>query len=177
MLALGVDPDLHSTAIALVGGSAAYPRLHHTWILRVSPALLGDRAVAEMSQKLAVFMQGGLGDEVRIGVVEGQQSYPGSKIDPQDLVRLAQVAGAAQQMLYRCAQTVLMPLPRVWKGQVPKKVHQPRIYRRMGWDFERRTNYAVPKIPGDTTKAGDWKHLGDAVGLALWGLDQFSKGQ
>ena len=69
-----------------------------------------------------------------------------------------------------------MAAPDDAKGTVPKPIHQARTYRRMGWDCERLKSYSVPKTPGYDIDPGAWKHVGDALGLALWGYDMQDTG-
>lgn len=99
----------------------------------------------------------------------------------------------------------LFPPPQEWKGSIPKEAHQGRILKKLGWEWEVRgskrrsqkartkpllqkhssTGYCVPKltdaikaIPGASDlKESDWKHVVDAIGLAVWARDQWNQSQ
>lgn len=125
-------------------------------------------------------------------VVEGQQIYQGVRQRPDDILRLSQVAGGGAGIAsHLCGATrLLMPRPQEWKGSVPKPIHQARVLERLGWPYERKgpapkrtmgkvehSGYCVPtSVPSDVAlydvRPSDWKHIVDAIGLALWGVDQ-----
>lgn len=127
--------------------------------------------------------------EVHRIVVEGQTVYhKASKADPNAMVKIAQVAGAAivgalgnSNWSYASQPEVLLPEPRHWKKGVPKRIHQARTCQALGLTYEARgtrdEGYCVPEIPKKHSayefcgalKATHWKHAMDGVGLALWG--------
>jgi hypothetical protein len=57
--------------------------------------------------------------------IEYPQIYRGGKADPSDLIELAGVVGACT--VARDWAGIRGFLPRAWKGQIPKDVHQKRI--------------------------------------------------
>ena len=103
---------------------------------------------------------------------------------------LAAAAGAA---LHECvaqypAAYGLFPRPGEWKGQVPKQINQMRAFKKLGIPAQTRgkkeTGYCVPdlkhlchihadQIVQGPLNLGDWKHVGDAVGLALWAREKY----
>lgn len=101
-----------------------------------------------------------------------------------DIRNLAVVAGAAALWLANQCPMSEGGLCEVkdWKGQVPKVITQRRIAKRLGWSI-RETNgkepYCYPVdfglrgAPHSTTtiKKADWKHIFDAVGIALYAYD------
>jgi len=110
----------------------------------------------------------------------------------QDLPNLNLVAGA----MAFCIQSLInvetkLVLPRQWKGTVPKDVHQARICTAMGWHFEKTGKSIVPLNAGYvctriTTKGveknhrmlkGEWKHVLDSIGLALYAAECYRKEQ
>lgn len=117
-------------------------------------------------------------------VVENQQAYGRGKSDPNDLIRLAHVAGAAAASAAFRAAKVLFPLPKAWKAGVPKGAHQARFLDYLGWEYE----FDGPKrpvksvvVPEDVKVIGDiggnWSEVVDAMALAVWGYEQLKKEQ
>ncbi len=100
-------------------------------------------------------------------IVERPQVYPRSvsKADPNDMIELAIKAGEFQgyYRLYGCLIPALRIHPRMWKGQVPKDVHNASVLAGL-WPFENKV-YA-------TASAGMAKGLHnnviDAIGLGQW---------
>ena len=171
---LAFDPDLHHTAWAhcdashrLTGG-----------IIEVGSFYKGDDAVREMAIELG--MEGPhhrLAGESTL-IVESQELHLGHRSAPKDIIRLAQVAGAILGAFGISPKTSMLVSPSTWKGQVPKEIHQARVCKKLGWDFEAMSDHVRPAQKhwdGFTVhKPSDWKHLMDAVGLALWGLGKVS---
>lgn len=115
--------------------------------------------------------------------------------DPQDLINVAQWAGVCA---YYIRQHIFgenrlsppsnfrIPLPSEWKGQRPKYAHQAVMLDRLGISYERAGNQKIgseskaycvplpdyqdlfPTLDGKSLLKGDWKHVLDAVGLAIW---------
>lgn len=120
-------------------------------------------------------------------VIEGQDAYfsgtTTKKARAEDLISLSFVGGAFASR-FPGAQ-ILRPLPSQWKGQVPKAVHQGRILTSLGLKYEtvgaEGDGYCVPldpesKIPGGSKlPRSSWKHVVDAIGLALWGAAEIKK--
>ena len=65
----------------------------------------------------------------------------------------------------RMAREVKLVLPRTWKGNVPKRIHHPRIRAALSPD-ERD----ILQIGLDTAPKGHHKEILDAVGIGLWAL-------
>lgn len=181
MLTLGIDPDLHRLALAWVQDG----RLIDAHVLRVPAKVKGENAVVATSQQLSLLsLTGGNAGRLlypkRIAV-ESQRltARPGRRhARPDDVVRLAQVAGVALQWAQVRWPGVEVHLvqPASWKGQVEKGASQARILRSLGLGFEirgsRTARYAVPENPprelSRRLTATDWKHAVDAAGLAAW---------
>lgn len=88
------------------------------------------------------------------------------KGDPNDLIRLAFVAGAITRGL--CGShfpRALTPTPREWKGTLKKEIHHERIKR------------ACPEAEPIALKtAKTYRHnVYDAIGLGLWALERIDK--
>lgn len=164
---VGIDPDLHTTAIAV----ADLHEVYHIEVVRSSNNLKGHDAVLDQIQRLAMalprLLEHPLYDPATL-VVESQRIYERhQKANPNSLLPVAQVAGGAVGVCEgRWANLVL---PQDWKQQQPKEVNQARTYEHYGWDHKKAKGYVVPTNHGFTNvKDSDWKHLGDALGIALW---------
>lgn len=176
MRVLGVDPDLHSCAIVVASFSPGEaPYVESAGIASVSSKLKGLEASSKMAEVLASYFDK-LARQVQwdLWIVEAQQVYPGKAFRAADLIALAVVSGAAvassQAAMPSCAGRGRLVLPSEWKGQVPKQVHQARILRRAGMEFEAANGYCVPSLPwGQGLKKASYKHLVDAFGLCLFG--------
>jgi hypothetical protein len=91
-------------------------------------------------------------------VIEFQQSRPTDK-RPNDIVQLATVAGLLAGVCITHDVEILTPLPREWKGTVPKEVHQKRIIKGLTEDEIKFLNQF---------NAQQRKDILDAIGLAKW---------
>ena len=175
---LGIDPDLRNTAWAVVCAG----KVTHLGMVRVPKTINGQQCA------LGTFMElfgqlGAPGVYYDIILIEGQlcrQAAGAETKNPQSLVDLAACAGAASGAALAGQPTLacLWVPPHVWKGTVPKEINQARTCRTLGWDYETKSGYVVPdpaqvgsiRYPeGCDVKQSDWKHLMDAIGIALWG--------
>lgn len=187
MIVLGIDPDLHSTALALADERHVYA----VATVQIDKKLKGEEAVADMARWLVTF--GGplstfIDRAMRRGwapshvVVEGQQLklHQSKNTRPEDLFRLAQVAGAAlASALRECnlpAAYARCPAPGDW-SQIEKRVRQARLYelyyKAQFGGYTLHTDWAEPVVKpldiGAVMPIGLYKHVGDAIALAYWG--------
>lgn len=187
-LHLGFDPDLSRPSAAAVDEAG---RVVAVWCGR-TPDGPKDRKVEraiETVENWPVALLGGDFVLAASAAVEDQEvSYTArTGASPTSIIPLAQVAGAAFAGCGLPTGPAVMVKPGQWKGQVPKGIHQARICTRLGWPYRLaggKEPYAVPdapvvrSVPGaDALNDGDWKHVLDAVGLALWSRDQWEQGQ
>lgn len=168
-VALGIDPDCHNCAYAF----CTVDRVLRVGVVALRRSVVRDQAPPAMARLLVAAFQT-FGQQYRSGpdfaVVEGQEIYLGGKhgATPDSILRLAQVAGAACAAISVAwpGVVVRLPRPKMWKGQVPKNIHQRRIlahYRLPAtgpWDIQ-----GGEKITKTTIS-----HVVDAIGLARWGL-------
>lgn len=182
---IGIDPDLHHVAVAWItvddAGSLVLGDIHVIERKKRKGETAFEAATGIIPDALFLAaMTSGTGG-VEAVAVEGQRQYPDSKVRPNDLIALAQVAGAATAFSRRTNTKnvrawLYMPLPQDWKGQVPKKIHQARVLRRVGLTPEGKADYCFPKEKvGLLARVSDWKHASDAVGLALYAYDTWKK--
>lgn len=171
MIALGIDPDTKNTGIAIVSCDAV-PEVIYFATVKVKASLPVETRILHLSRAIAMQLRDlPYGIPVEHIVVEGQRVYPRSKVRPQDLIHLAQVAGLAAahaQQAYPLA-TLCIPEPRVWKGTVEKGAMQRRILKRVGLTDSLEGVDGVEKMT--KTQRG---HVVDAIGLALWGLGKLN---
>ena len=190
MIYIGIDPDTRRLPIAIVAFDAADLGLIlevRMRLIEVEKGVLGRAAALRMAEHLAHhgLRPQGADRSTAVAAVEGQYFNPYGKARSQDVALLSFVSGAAATALYRWCDVVYTPLPRQWKGEVPKLIHQQRVARKLGWEVRRAGSatdpsqaYCVPTDP-DTNlllpRASDWKHGFDAIGLALWARDEHAR--
>lgn len=177
-LSLGIDPDLHHAGVALVRDGT---KLVAVRCPTIASARRGGDAVVEMATAMSWSIAELVSEygEPDICVVEGQESYLGSKVRPQDLIHLGQAAGVAvgaiRTLLLRAR--IELPRPVTWKGSVPKDIHQKRILSRLGIPYEQGSKptriLELPDVDGlRAVKKAHLVHVIDAMGLASWGCNQ-----
>lgn len=172
---LGVDPDTETTAVAIASDLE---------ILFVGVLRPGKRSVLDQIRTAAVFFESlfsklKMGDLISLIVVEGQEHYSESRVDPNDLIKVAQVTGGICGIVRSMFPTIpqVIPLPKAWKGGTPKQISQARAFSHYGIQYSTAAGYCYPsgcavaaKIQGaGALNKGDWKHVADAVALARWG--------
>lgn len=188
----GIDPDLHVPALACIERPAHVGGARLVWagIAHRTPDDFRGAMALEDAACAGADVRGATGrakpTSLAVVACEMPKKYPGSKVRPQDLIHLAASAGiwagyVAQQSSAKVI-AVEFPYAQDWKGSVPKYAHQARICKRMGWDYSlagtlRSGRYCVPSISSlpdaaAAVKAADWKHVLDALGLALWAYDR-----
>jgi hypothetical protein len=201
MLCLGIDPDMHDTAIASWDDSG--PVMAH--VVSVPRKLTGTDALLAMMHELSKpfpdfsrpAAAGPIDQEMPDWcAVEGQEARQVRgqyHHRPLDLIHLGNVAGmcvmrVARGYLHGCG--IYWPKPSEWKGSVEKHAMQARLYDELGWGYEivwknqkapigrsRKGDYAVPThAPVGFAEIGTapWKHVGDALLLARWCWEQAS---
>ena len=98
-----------------------------------------------------------------VTVVEHPVAYPRSSVNPNGLIKLGIMAGAAAKAFD--AIEIMMPTPREWKGQTPKAIHNKRVLAKLTLKELKIHNKAdVPKSLVH--------NMTDAVGLGLWALNR-----
>jgi hypothetical protein len=172
MIVLGIDPDTYNTGIALVDTSSR--KVLHVAVASVDSKRVVEKRVVEMIGAIyrrldIMFGEDRIYGHASAAVVEGQRKYPKDNVRPQDLVHLAQVAGIAAALCVDHLHplpfgSTMMPEPRLWKGSVPKPIHQARILKQVGLTDDLRGVRGAESLT--KTQKG---HVIDAIGLALWG--------
>ena len=185
MICLGVDPDTFNTGIALVqtddlqrtsfrGGKAersveiAHPKvLWATSVVTDPERNVEWRLIQQVKGIADALLAVKVTADVNRVAVETMRHYTGkTRVRPQDLIHLNEVAGGAlgaARVLWPGAK-VWDPKPQAWKGTIRKDVHQRRTLGTVG--LHQISNLAtVPGCEGLTNK--QLGHIVDAIGLAL----------
>lgn len=181
-LYMGIDPDSRTPALAAVDGTGdlVLVACEHLKMERSSPELINAllRGWVEMEAEL-------LPDDLVIAsvAVEGQEIVYSARsgANPRSILLLGQVAGMLMAQALRVSDIVLCPRPALWKGGVPKHIHQARILKRVGYTPDVKGGKSKYCAPRESVKSvigarglldSDWKHVCDAIGLALWAKEK-----
>lgn len=172
---LGIDPGTTRTGLAILEGNAN-PELIYVGVAKGKDQLSTiSQIYCQISHIKFIYVI----DKI---IIEGQEFYQTDqkkKAKPQDLIKAAFISGAAAAFstVYLSQAEILQPLPKVWKKQVPKHIHQKRILDKLRIPIVKymKSQCPVPdtskiKSIGSNINDGDWYDILDAVGLALWGL-------
>ena len=180
MITVGIDPDTKTSAIALMEDGQ----------LKEVKIIKGNGLQAQVKGLGEFLGEGGFEyHRYKHYVIESQQIYAGGTKNPGSILKLAHVAGGLLGVVSESGwlDRFSFPTPREWKGSVPKQIHQARILSRLGWEYKKsgtvKAGYCYPvgtvfkeakqNIEGaQGLKRTDWKHLVDAIGLAMWGEKQ-----
>lgn len=124
---IAVDPGLRACGVAVYRDSTLTRAM---FVVSPERTLRGGPAWVAMAWAVAQQVNS---ESWTTAVVEFPQQYEGeeSKVDRRDLSELTAVAGAVTLVLSARASVVWTPVPREWKGQVPKDVHGRRILSRL----------------------------------------------
>lgn len=186
VLSFGVDPDTSRFAMAAVTrtplGALELWRIFHFGWVKTEESPIGE--LPRLFRLLEIMMnENRPAGYHNIITVESQEIYLGGKAAPKNIVALAQMAGAqalfALRGLNMTRDAFYMPSPKEWMGQVPKEIKQARSFVKLGIPFRPMSGYVVPTVPAHLSiqPPSEWKHMGDAVGLALWGIEKFDREQ
>jgi hypothetical protein len=154
---LSLDPGLRACGVGyFVDGKLLQADL----VRNTEKTLRGPGAWVTMAQAVLAEFPG----EYDVLVVEQQQVYAAGKAkgDPADLLELAGVVGACTALL--SWDEVVGVLPKAWKGQVPKEVHNARILKALS--HEERNMVELSCAPSLV------HNVIDSVGLGLWFLNK-----
>lgn len=176
----GCDPDLHKPSFVAVKTEdfVSFDLLGGWQASKPIPGK-GTEAVVGLMERLQeerlTSMHGLLVHAVAVEEIEVVTSSSRGA-NPQSQVPLAISSGAMGMWLKReLATGIIFARTQQWKGSQPKKINQARTCRKLGLDYKimgGKSPYCVPtsRVPRcfQAVNAGDWKHLLDSAGLAIW---------
>lgn len=181
-LYLGVDPDLRTLNMAVLDGTTPL-----AIFLRRNIGGKGDTAVASAAKGIAgilddfvKFMAANDALQTReiVLIVESQNMQQavqyrgkGKKIDYQDILHTGQLSGIWMGVFAEVATRIVLVAPGQWKGQVPKNIHHPRIYARLGWPTDTPPG-TIGVYSAVKPNPGDFLDINDSLGLALYGAEK-----
>lgn len=96
-------------------------------------------------------------------VIEKPQAYAGHTAKNNAIIDVAIGAGFALGVFFTKCYNYQLVLPREWKGQVPKAIHQKRIMAKLSQE-------ELALLEG--FNKGELKDIIDAIGIGLWWLEQ-----
>ena len=188
---IGADPDLQTLSLAAVDENSV---LREVLVIKNLKGLTGRPAAVELIGQLVAHgfdlpsIQGHNGPLAAMAVESQEIVYSAhTGANPRDLLLIAPLSGALVFVAHCAdAEEVYLPSPQAWKGTKDKQKHHRRIFRQIGWEYVEKSGYCCPKAisPGDLDylecfngkiNPGDWKHITDSVGLALYAKAKYDK--
>lgn len=177
--AIGVDPDTTHIGLAVVGpngyvlgadlvgcvdAGAVVERRIHDLLTRAVPLVVEDLKV----QASRICVEG----QMRIPLLQNGKINPRAKVDPQDLIHLAQVAGgcfSALRARYPEAR-FFFPFPSEWKGTIKKEIFTRRTMHVMKLTSCARTNCLLQdgRVISRPFPLRMHTHIIDAIALGRW---------
>lgn len=173
---VGVDPGSDRFGMAVVKDGVPIG----VRAIKIKSRKSAARSIKELVAPMEMFFEDA-GDSVDLIVVEGQHYHHSSPAAPEHIIKLAQIAGGFAGLCAALSTAQLvMPEPDEWKGQTKKPINQGRTFNHYGISYTRGKDYCWPtgcavatRIAGyGQLNRGDWKEVGDALGLARYGEAQ-----
>ena len=166
MFVVSVDPGLRHCGVAIwKDGELAGALLSRNQEKKARGAVCWVGMASEVYNDVtSVLSQPSFGGEIDALVIEYPQVYATrfQKGDQMDLIELAAVAGAVQAEFVGVNERVSY-LPKDWKGQVPKEIHNARVEAKLS-DAEKRRIQALP--------ASLRHNVIDGIGIGLFFLTE-----
>lgn len=176
----GIDPDLHYPSIAGIDMSGSVMFLGQT---NIPESLTGGAAVVALQKALE---QEGLNNLRHIAsrrflLIEDQDTRLGGR-NARSLILLGKSAALAHSTYARALEPdyIAYVPPQRWIGSVTKSINQERIVRRLDFSALRSGNSLKIQWPTpfewiNKVSRKNQSHIIDAIGLALWGRDNYVK--
>ena len=169
MIAVGIDPDTKTTGVATVERTDdGELRVLFVGLFRAKGRKTADRRI-EMAYELEHLCQYGLktGRDIDAIVVEWMKLRPTGEKRPNNIVDLNGISGMCVSAAVRMRpRHVFTPIPWDWKKNIPKKIHQARVIRRLGLTMDLTDVPGAKQVPASMRQ-----HVIDAIGMAVWALE------
>lgn len=147
---LCIDPSLRHCGLAVFDRGVLIKATH---VLSPNESDRGAKAWVDMSKEVLRLSP----EKVSCLVIERMKHRKyGPPVD--DILEVNGVVGAVARIYAECE--LVSPYPHEWKGSVPKKIHNNRVYNKLTADEKAAI----------TTNKTYWDDTIDAVGLGLWHL-------
>ena len=186
---IGIDPDLRTLNCALLLDDYPARTLLAVFLRRNKTKQTGDGAVSNAVKLAALLMNDVLNffianpqyQKYTIKMIAESQSmqhqrHSKRKIDPDDILHLGQIVGVLMGSFCSIVNSFILVQPAKWKGQIPKKIHHPRILNHLNLSYKKLTSTIYPECykelstySGDKVNPGDFEDINDSIGLALYG--------
>lgn len=163
---LAIDPGLQACGWAIFENS----KLAACGLARPVKSMQPIEMMKEIIDQVTLAWEQNVGHSAHpdILVAERPQIYQVGKGDPNDLIPLAILDGAVWQATE--ARGVMYPLPREWKGQVPKDVMNKRTLDKLS-----EKEYSVVKENLSRMPKSLHHNAIDAIGLGQWAIGRIGK--
>ena len=193
----GFDPDENTPAYACIENDNGNLRIVDVWVLNFNNEKSGRDGLPGKCH-MTWLVCAGAEEDVPVeempdgsfrGIVESlhyETRAANSRfrnVDPDDINRVNHITGAA---LAAFGLTARCLKPHEWKGSQTKLANQAAAYRKLGIDFDimggkdPKKQYCVPDTAWcdehfPDIRRSDWKHISDAVAMALKDYDDYVK--
>lgn len=159
--AIGIDPGTQSTGICMVSLRDGKLAIDHMATVRGGKGRFAKDRLTSMVVGMSDVLSWMLATmEDATVVIEGQKFRPGRERDPNAIMAVQLIAGAAVGLVADCADRLLVPTPAEWRGTQKKPIVQK-------WILKAATEAGL-EVPAKASADAI-----DALGLALWGLGRF----
>lgn len=195
-LYLGADPDLRTLNMAVLEAVSPIADPHYPPTVRGVPLAIflrrnvggkGDTAVASAVKGIAGILDDFVAFLTKneqyqnreiVLVVESQNMQQavqyrgkGKKIDYQDILHTGHLSGIWMGVFAEVATRIVLVQPMMWKKQLPKSIHHPRIYSKLGWMLNEAPAW-IGQYSAVKPNKGDFLDINDSLGLALFGAER-----
>lgn len=167
---IGCDPDTRNAAYAVLDKEG---KVYAAWTIS-STSNLKDQVIKHLDhlynhdsnvKNLCLWKT--------VAAVEGQVVYKNDKkSNPADLIKLARSSGVSSTYVSQMCRDLQIVTPLQWKGNRKKHAHQADILIKLGQEpvikGKGDHRYAVPKDNFLGLNQTQYKHVIDAIGIAMW---------
>lgn len=163
---LAIDPSIRSCGIAIFERNL----LVYADVLRsmaVIQPMTSIQEICKLAQE-AWEKNVGVSYSPEILVIERPEIYRASKGNPNDLMPICIMLGMMWERFG--PKATMFPLPKEWKGQVPKEVHNTRILNKLDKRETMTVKDNLMRVPATLQH-----NAVDAIGLGLFALNRLGR--